>query len=100
MTFALTFTTRRRDFGGRTEQANNDHDALAALVELSDSAAPGSPRMALREHAEVVDVFLRPDDHPIAKVLFASLRRVARKRAMTEVFCSPDPALEGRLRAL
>lgn len=64
--------------------------ALGLGAELSDRLGRG-PR--------AVDWFLRPDTDPQASPLFASLRRVAKKRALELAWTSDAPSLEGRLRA-
>src|SRR6185369_4436088 len=46
-----------------------------------------------------VEWFLRTDDDPDASPLYASLRRVTKKRALALVWTSEHPSLEGRLRA-
>jgi hypothetical protein len=67
----------------------DDRDALAKLLELPDSEALGCAR--------AVDLFLVPEERN--KVLFASLRRVSKKRALTKVLESTHPSLDARLRA-
>lgn len=74
--------------------AANDAAALAQLLELGDAA-----RGAAESFDRTVDAFLVPDTHAQAKVLWASLRRIAKKRALTKIMTSDNPALEGRLRA-
>jgi hypothetical protein len=71
----------------------DDHAELAKLLELSDALAT-----KLRDRERLVDWFLLPDEHPDAKPLLASLRRISKKRAFTKVLESSDSALEGRLR--
>ncbi|HHH11727.1 MAG TPA: hypothetical protein ENK23_06615 [Sorangium sp.] len=71
-----------------------DVDALAQLLELGESA-----REVLASFPRVVEPFLLPQHHARAKLLWASLRRIAKKRALTCVSRSDSPALEGRLRA-
>jgi hypothetical protein len=71
----------------------DDRDAFAELLELGDAMSED-----LTAHERLVDLFLLPEEHPTAKALFASLRRVSKKRALTKVMTSSDLALEGRLR--
>ncbi|HHH31385.1 MAG TPA: hypothetical protein ENK57_23975 [Polyangiaceae bacterium] len=72
---------------------NDDRDGLAKLLELGDTM-----RSALDERERLVDFFLLPETHVAASALFASLRRISKKRALTPVMTSSDLALEGRLR--
>lgn len=74
--------------------ADNDAAGLAALLELSDALAED-----LAKAERLVDLFLIPEDDPRVVPLWASLRRISRKRSMTKVFTSEHPSLEGRLRA-
>jgi hypothetical protein len=67
----------------------DDRAALAALLELADGGVLERPRL--------VDHFLVPEES--SKVLFASLRRVSKKRALTKVMESTHASLEARLRA-
>ena len=46
-----------------------------------------------------MDWFLRPEGDAAVVPLFASLRRVAKKRALSLAWTSPAASLEGRLRA-
>lgn len=82
----------------RTELKNvllaDDRRGLAALLELGAGLAD---KIAQGNHA--VDWFLRPETDPDAAPLFASLRRVAKKRALSLAWTSKAPSLEGRLRA-
>lgn len=73
--------------------AKDDRAALATLLELKGTLAD---RLAETERA--VDWFLRPESNPAAAPLFSSLRRVAKKRALTLAWASPEASLEGRLR--
>jgi hypothetical protein len=71
----------------------DDRGGLAALIglgaELAAKVASG-PR--------AVDWLLRPEADPEAAPLFASLRRVAKTRALSLAWTSAEPSLEGRLR--
>lgn len=71
----------------------DDRAGLAKLLELSGSLAA-----RLGEGERAVDWFLRADTQPEAAPLFSSLRRVAKKRALTLSWTSPEASLEGRLR--
>jgi hypothetical protein len=71
----------------------DDRAGLAAALGLGEALAArvaGGPR--------AVDWFLRPESDPEAAPLFASLRRVAKKRALSLAWTSAEPSLEGRLR--
>ena len=72
---------------------DDDRAGLSRTLELGAAFAE---RLATGERA--VDWFLRPDDDAEAAPLFASLRRVAKKRALEQAWKSDEPALEGRLR--
>lgn len=72
----------------------DDRQGLAKLLELGGSLAE---RVA--EGPRAVDWFLRPEADAAAAPLFASLRRVAKKRALSLAWTSPAASLEGRLRA-
>lgn len=72
----------------------NDVDALARLLELGDAA-----RQLAAGFKRAVDPFLLPDTHADAKLLWASLRRITKKRTLSKIVTSESPALEGRLRA-
>lgn len=72
---------------------SDDRDGLAKLLELSGSLAA-----RLGETPRAVDWFLRPDTSPEAAPFFSSLRRVAKKRALSLSWTSPEASLEGRLR--
>ena len=73
--------------------AADDRAGLVSLLGLSGSLAD-------RVHgaARAVDWFLRPETDPEAAPLYASLRRITKKRALEPSWTSPEPALEGRLR--
>ncbi len=71
----------------------DDRPGLAALLGLGADLAS---RVASGPRA--VDWLLRPEADPAAAPLFASLRRVAKKRALSLSWTSAEPSLEGRLR--
>lgn len=71
----------------------DDHAGLAKLLELSGALAG-----RLAETPRAVDWFLRPETSSEAAPFFSSLRRVAKKRALTLAWTSPEASLEGRLR--
>ena len=71
----------------------DNRDGFVALLELSDALAAELP------DARLIDLLLRPDDDAAVAPLWASLRRISRKRAMTKMYTSEHPSLEGRLRA-
>lgn len=71
----------------------DDREGLAGLLELRGSLAE---RLAETERA--VDWFLRPEASTEAAPFFSSLRRVAKKRALSLAWTSPEASLEGRLR--
>lgn len=73
---------------------DDDREALASLLELQ-----GGLKEALAAAPRLIDLFLVPEDDPRAVPLWASVRRISKKRAMTKVFTSTHPSLEGRLRA-
>ncbi|NUQ74036.1 MAG: hypothetical protein HUU21_10815 [Polyangiaceae bacterium] len=73
---------------------SDDRAALAKLLELGGSLAD-----RVTEGPRAVDWFLRPEADSAAAPLFASLRRVAKKRALSLAWTSPHASLEGRLRA-
>lgn len=72
----------------------DDRKGLATLLELGAGLAD-----KLTKGDRAVDWFLRPETDPDAAPLFASLRRVAKKRALSLSWTSKAPSLEGRLRA-
>lgn len=80
---------------GDIERVLRDDDVagLAALLELSDQLAE-----RLRSTERLVDWFLRAEDDAEAAPLYASLRRVSKKRALTPLLSDPETSLEGRLR--
>ena len=71
----------------------DDRAGLAALLGLGAELAA---RVASGPRA--VDWFLRPEDSAETAPIFASLRRVAKKRALSLAWTSAEPSLEGRLR--
>jgi hypothetical protein len=71
----------------------DDRPGIAALLGLGADLAA---RVASGPRA--VDWLLRAEDNPAAAPLFASLRRVAKKRALVLSWTSEEPSLEGRLR--
>jgi hypothetical protein len=71
----------------------DDRKGLAALLGLGAELAA---RVAERPRA--VDWFLLPEGDAAVTPLFASLRRVAKKRALELSWTSTEPSLEGRLR--
>ena len=72
----------------------DDRQGLAKLLELG-----GSFIERVAEGPRAVDWFLRPETDASSMPLFASLRRVAKKRALSLAWTSPAASLEGRLRA-
>lgn len=72
----------------------DDRAGIARLLELGGSLAE-----RINEGPRAVDWFLRPEDDELAAPIFASLRRVTKKRALEHAWTSPAPSLEGRLRA-
>ena len=73
--------------------SDDDRAGLARVLELGGGLAD---RLATGPRA--VDWFLRPESDPEAAPLFASLRRVTKKRALELAWTSDAPSLEGRLR--
>jgi len=71
----------------------DDRAGVAALLGLGEGLAA---RVASGPRA--VDWLLRPEGDADAAPLFASLRRVAKKRALELRWTSDEPSLEGRLR--
>lgn len=71
----------------------DDRPGLASLLGLGPDLAA---RVASGPRA--VDWLLRPETDAAASPIFASLRRVAKKRALTLSWTSTEPSLEGRLR--
>jgi hypothetical protein len=72
----------------------DDRPAIAKLLGLGPQLAE---RLSQGERA--VDWFLREESDPEATPFFASLRRVAKQRALELLWTSEEPSLEGRLRA-
>lgn len=73
--------------------SEDDRVGAAKLLGLGEQL---STRLASRP---AVEWFLRTDDDAEAAPFFASLRRIAKKRALEKVWTSAHPSLEGRLRA-
>jgi hypothetical protein len=73
--------------------ARDDRDGLIALLGFGGAFADMS-RAARRG----VDLFLVPETEASHSGLYASLRRVAKKRALEHRWTSESPSLEGRLR--
>ncbi len=78
----------------RASLESDDLAALCATLELSDAMRP-----VLQARQRLVDAFLLPPERADTKPLWSSLRRIAKKRALTKVLTSSDQALEGRLRS-
>jgi hypothetical protein len=73
--------------------SRDDRDALVSLLGLGGGFAD----MA-RSTPRAVDLFLVPETEASRSGLYASVRRVAKKRALVHVWTSASPSLEGRLR--
>lgn len=71
----------------------DDRKGIAATLGLGAELAA-----RLGEGPRAVDWFLRPDDDAEAGPIFASLRRIAKKRSLTLAWTSAEASLEGRLR--
>jgi len=71
----------------------DDRPGLARVLGLAGSLAE-----RIGEGPRAVDWFLRADDDADAAPVFASLRRIAKKRALSLAWTSAEPSLEGRLR--
>ncbi len=71
----------------------DDRAGLAALLGLGEALAG-----RIGERPRAVDHLLLADTDPAAMPFFASMRRVAKKRALTLAWTSDEPSLEGRLR--
>jgi hypothetical protein len=71
----------------------DDRTGLAKALGLGEGLAA-----RIAEGPRAVDWLLRPETDPEAAPLFASLRRVAKKRALSLSWTSSEPSLEGRLR--
>jgi len=71
----------------------DDRAGLAALLGLGPDLA-----QRIAQGTRAVDWLLRPEADAFATPLFASLRRVAKKRALELAWTSEEPSLEGRLR--
>ena len=73
--------------------ASDDRAGVARLLGLAEALAQ---KLATRP---AVEWFLRTDDDAEASPFHASLRRIAKKRALEAAWTSEHPSLEGRLRA-
>jgi len=84
-----------RELSGELKEAllDDDRAKVAGLLGLGPALAG---RLASGPRA--VDWFLRPEDDPQASPLFASLRRIAKARALSLAWTSDELSLEGRLR--
>lgn len=71
----------------------DDRAGLGKLLELGPSLVA-----RLGEGERAVDWLLRPETRPDVAPFFSSLRRVAKKRALSLAWTSDEPSLEGRLR--
>lgn len=71
-------------------------DDRAGLASMLGLGAELAARLATGPRA--VDWLLRRDDDAEAAPIFASLRRIAKKRALELAWTSAEPSLEGRLR--
>ena len=71
----------------------DDRPAMAALLGLGPELAA-----KIAQGPRAVDWLLRPETDPATTPIFASLRRVAKKRALVLSWTSKEPSLEGRLR--
>ena len=72
---------------------DDDSVALGSFLELGDKLTA-----RLGEAERLVDWFLRDDTDEAAAPLYASLRRVSKKRALTPLLSDAERSLEGRLR--
>jgi hypothetical protein len=77
----------------RAALTSDDRAALVGLLGLQGDFAERA-----RSTERAVDLFLVPESDPSRSGLYASLRRVVKKRALEHVWTSESPALEGRLR--
>ena len=71
----------------------DDRAGLVAMLGLAGSLAE-----RVSSSARAVDWFLRPESDSEAAPIYASLRRITKKRALDLAWTSEEPALEGRLR--
>lgn len=71
----------------------DDRAGVAGLLDLKGALVD-----RLGETERAIDWFLRPETSPEAAPFFSSLRRVAKKRALSLAWTSPHASLEGRLR--
>src|SRR5262249_9080253 len=74
--------------------AADDREGLSKFLGLGAEVAA---RVSAAPRA--VEIFLRSEDDPEVVPIFASLRRVAKRRALSLSWTSDAPSLEGRLRA-
>jgi hypothetical protein len=84
-----TFEARLRE-----SLAEDNRPSLVSLLGLHGDLAGRIERAPY-----AVDPFLAPDTYPPSAPLFAALRRVAKQCALSLVWTSDSPALEGRLQA-
>jgi hypothetical protein len=88
--------TKLSEVSGRLRRvlAEDDKAGFSSLLGLGEELAQrvGAARWS-------VDLMLRPDTDALAGPLFASLRRIAKRAALEQVWKSESPSLEGRLRA-
>ena len=73
--------------------ARDDRDGLVAMLTLAGGFVD-----RVRGAARAVDLFLLPESEAAYAGVYASLRRAAKKRALSAYWTSESPALEGRLR--
>ncbi len=71
----------------------DDREGVAKLLGL------GAELAARLKSRPAIEWFLRTEDDAEASPLHASLRRIAKKRALSQVWTSAHASLEGRLRA-
>lgn len=71
----------------------DDRTAVAKVLGLGEALAQ---KLATRP---AIEWFVRNDDDEEAAPFFASLRRIAKRRALEKAWTSEHPSLEGRLRA-
>jgi hypothetical protein len=77
----------------RAQLKSDDRTALGSLISLGAGLA-----QKLATGPRAVDWLLRPESDADTGPMLASLRRVAKKRALTLSWTSSAPSLEGRLR--
>jgi glutamine synthetase adenylyltransferase len=76
----------------KTALREDSREKLAKLLELSEAMTDSLQQRPL------VELFLMPQSDPQSAAIFASLRRISKKRAITAMFDSEALSLEGRLR--